>query len=150
MSRVLDITELKFPAETVIWSPHVVSPSRIVARKIEVAAITGPVGAGTVLMLTKGSILSGTIAHSDHNTTLDGRGSETQSEVRDLSNVGIRSRIYANYESMRDGYVIWNINERCVLLHAIKPRCACDPDVFRLSGMIEIPAHHHGIWDELV
>ena len=44
MSRILDTTELKCPAETVIWSPHVVPPPRIVTRKIEVAVITGPVG----------------------------------------------------------------------------------------------------------
>ena len=98
-----------------------VPPPRIVTRKIEVAAITGPVSLGTVIMLPKGAIVSGTMAHSDYNTPPASRGSGTQSRVRDLSNVGIRPRIYANYEPVRDGYVTWNINERCVLLHVIKP-----------------------------
>jgi len=45
------------PAEMMTWAPHVVPLPRTVTRKIEVAVITGPVGGGILLVLTKGSIV---------------------------------------------------------------------------------------------
>jgi len=45
------------PAEIMIRARHIVPPPRIVTRKIEVAAITGTVGVGILLVLPKGSIV---------------------------------------------------------------------------------------------
>ena len=50
-------TPIAIPAEIMIWALHVVPPPRIVAIKIEVAVITGPVGIGILLVLPKSSIV---------------------------------------------------------------------------------------------
>ena len=48
---------LAVPTETMSWAPHVMPLLRTVTRKIEVTVITGPVGFGILLVLTKGSIV---------------------------------------------------------------------------------------------
>ena len=91
-------TPITIPAEIMIWALHVVPPPRIVAIKIEVAVITGPVGIGILLVLPKGSIVwePSLTAIAICHQTVGVQRLKVECVSYQISDVGTRSRIYTN------------------------------------------------------